>query len=166
MAAENQVCGIRIPESKLDFDDDPFAEFAKSTGSGARNNPYPEFARRRKIAPIHPLTLAEALPASSARTTLATATTSCPRCMVSTSSSATCTTSMRWRTRAIAIIRRRRGTGSDRGTCSIHGLPTATMHANSRVDFHCKPIFPGTSMPAGGDRPIGAATARQTKRSL
>jgi hypothetical protein len=29
---------------------------------------------------------------------LATATTSCPRCMVSTSSSATCTTSMRWRT--------------------------------------------------------------------
>jgi hypothetical protein len=61
MAAENQVRGIRIPESRLDFDYDPFAEFAKSTGSGPRNNPYAEFARRRKIAPIHPLTLAEAL---------------------------------------------------------------------------------------------------------
>jgi arylsulfatase A-like enzyme len=41
---------------------------------------------------------------------------SCPPSMASTSSSATCTTSMRWRTHAIATIRRRCETGSDPGT--------------------------------------------------
>jgi cytochrome P450 len=61
MAAESTVRGIRIPQSRFDVDYDPFAEFAKSTGSGARNNPYAALARRRKIAPIHRLTLAEAL---------------------------------------------------------------------------------------------------------
>ena len=61
MAAGRELHGITIPESKFDFEGDPFAEFAKSTGSGARNNPYAEFARRRKLAPIHKLTLTEAL---------------------------------------------------------------------------------------------------------
>ena len=45
-------------------------------------------------------------PASSARTTSATATSTCPRCTASTSSSATSTTSTRWRTRLIRTTRR------------------------------------------------------------
>jgi len=52
---------IRIPQSGLDLDGDPFAEFAKSTGSGGRCDPYASFSRRRAIAPIHRLTLNEAL---------------------------------------------------------------------------------------------------------
>ena len=45
-------------------------------------------------------------PASSARTTWATATSSCPPSTASTNSSATCITSTRWKTRRIRTIRR------------------------------------------------------------
>ena len=44
-------------------------------------------------------------PASSARTTWATSTSTCRRCTASTSSSATCTTWTRWRTRRTAFLR-------------------------------------------------------------
>jgi arylsulfatase len=56
--------------------------------------------------PAQAVTSAAAPPASLGRTTLATRTSFCRRCTVSTSSSATSTTSTRWKTRRIPPIRR------------------------------------------------------------
>ena len=62
---------------------------------------------RRKPAPSPPRSRPRATPpASSARTISATATSSCPPSTASTSSSATCITWTRWKTRRIPTIRR------------------------------------------------------------
>ena len=72
-------------------------------------------------------------PASSARTTSATRTSSCRRCTASTSSSATSITSTRWRTPAIRTTRRISGRRSARATWSTRGRPTSTTPPSIRA---------------------------------
>ena len=88
--------------------------------------------RRRRRSPPHFGRWATP-PVSSARTTLATRTSSCRRCTASNNSSATSTISMRWKTPAIRTTRRSSGIWLVRATCFARRRPISTMRPLTRA---------------------------------